>query len=563
MQISKISANLTGNFRVNQANKAQASKVSNSISANSVMSKSAADALRAQVSFGSTHAILNSKNIQISPSEYDVETEEKKHGKEFDIKKGDKTIARGFIGKSMSDKVTVEFNSAKHAPEVKITFNEDGRTIQMFEGSILKAGEKDNALFIELPGKYETVDGQQKTSKPVSFKGTTVSLLCKKDSTIKATEDSRDAAHIEDGLFSEEVKADDPNFVVLAGGFGTRFANMTAADQNKPSFVMPNGLSILSSAYDLIKNSTAQDTLGNITYLEQNSDENPAVTKGLVPSRDNLIPMEAFGSDGGAVVRGILDGSISKDKPLIILNADTLTNVDISQAYHCLNKIENAGLVIPRYKVSETRAKSFGLMSAGEKVQDCFVLDKFVEKPEDPKTMAKGAMVAGEKVNGEQAYYGNPGIYIFGKEVVNMMHEIVEEAMANAEGCDFGNAKVTGLGKTIVPTIVKLCNEGKIKNADGTELKAYMAPMVTVEGKDAYWDDIGTAEAFVHTTQQIAYETKRNGLENNKFIGIRGLKDFRNSVDTKTGVCFASPQVKADFKAAHSDIKIEGDAYIS
>ena len=36
-------------------------------------------------------------------------------------------------------------------------------------------------------------------------------------------------------------------------------------------------------------------------------------------------------SDGGAVVKGILDGSIPKDKPLIILNADTITNVDVSK----------------------------------------------------------------------------------------------------------------------------------------------------------------------------------------------------------------------------------------
>jgi len=340
---------------------------------------------------------------------------------------------------------------------------------------------------------------------------------------------------------------------------------MTDENQNKPSFVMPNGSSILSAAYDLNRNATGRNSLGKITYLEQVDEKNeyPKISKELLATRDKVVPMDAFSSDGGAVVRGILDGSIPKDKPLIILNADTITNIDVSEAYHYLNKLDDAAMVIPRYKVSETRAKSFGLMSAGEKVDDCFVLEKFVEKPKNPRTEAEDAMVKGEKVNGEQAYYGNPGIYIFSKEVVNMMHKIVEKAGYDKKDPK-SFSKATGLGKALVPTIVQMCNNGEIENSEGKAMKAYMAPMITTDGKDAYWDDIGTAEAFVHTAQAIAYETTEKGIRGNKFSGIRGLKDFERSVNIETGVCFASPQTRVDFEKAHGDkFEIKGDVYIS
>ncbi|MBQ8847981.1 MAG: hypothetical protein IJ003_03465 [Candidatus Gastranaerophilales bacterium] len=573
MYVSKISPVVSGNFKI--ANKAQAStKTVQSNATNSVlMSKDAVNALKSQVAFGAAvqsvqvgivedtptaHVILNGTN-KTNTSDIVVNTKEVNGGKKFEAKKGGAVVAKGFISSKLDNKVIVEFNSAKHQPELKVTL-EDGQTIQMFQGSSLEA--YDGSLKLQMPGDYSNVKGKKVIKDTIPFTGTTVSLLCKKDSTVNATNADKNTPAIKVGNYAQEVRQQDPSFVVLAGGFGTRFGNMTSPEQNKPSFVMPNGASILSAAYDLNRNATGRDTLGQITYLEQTNGKYPKVSEGLLSSDDKVVTMNAYSSDGGAVVRAILDGSIPKDKPLIILNADTITNIDVSEAYHYLNKLDDAGMVIPRYKVSETRAKSFGLMSAGNQVDDCFVLEKFVEKPKNPQVEAAGAMVAGETVNGEQAYYGNPGIYIFGKEVVNKMHEIIEKAGFDPEKPETFS-KATGLGKALVPTIVKMCNNGEITR-NGKPLRAYMAPMITADKKDAYWDDIGTAEAFVHTAQSIAYETATKDIKDNKFAGIRGLKDFERSVNKKTGVCYASPYARIDFEEAHSGrFKIEGDVYIS
>lgn len=622
MQIGKIAPVIVGNHKVSNMTKNQKSFVANSVSNFDYMDKSAANAIKANISFGlnfvdnrippkginigtiekqlAMNVVLNGENrIGDNTDYYYSEViDKKKHNflvkssKEGDkrnvvILQDDKIVMEGSIKDSLKNGTKIEFKTAKHKPEVKVTLD-DGTSIQLLEGSRLEAN--DGSFELRNPGKYSVIEDGEKVTKHVlpqstndiSFTGNITSLLCKKDATIKATNASRELPFIVSGVYHEEVAQDDPTFAVLAGGFGTRFDNMTSGSVNKPSFVMPNGQSILSSAYDLVKNATAAQKMDKIVYLEQVDDKNGAANHKLVDSKDKIRRMNAFASDGGAIMNAVMKGDIPKDKPLVILNADTITNVDISQVYHKLKTLDNAAMVIPSYPVSETRAKSFGLMAAGEIAdeQGSNKLIDFVEKPKDPKKDAVKAMIVGKEVNGEQAYNGNPGIYLFNKEVLQNLDMVLEKAQEIALRKNQDKARSLGheiptslkdayssstfLGNAFVPAVVELCQEGKLLDENGNAMNTYMVPMLTATEKQAYWDDIGAAEAFVHVCQDIAFETEKNGsTAKNSFYGVRGIQEFADSVDLQAGIVYASPKDKENFEAFHSDeFSIQGDSYI-
>ena len=616
MQIGKISPVVVSNRKNTSSLNSQKTAVTNSVSSNEYMNKNTANAIKANVSFGvnfvdnsvpprgieignvekqlSMNVLLNGKgriadnekyfySEQIGDKEHNFLVRSIKEGdkRSISIVQDDKTVLEGFIKDGLSDKIKIEFKTAKHKPEAKITL-EDGTTIQLLEGSRIQDRQKGLFAF-QNPGKYTVLEGGQRTTKQVtpladaglSFTGNVVSLLCKKDATVNATNDSKDLSFITSGVYHDVVKKDDPTFAVLAGGFGTRFGNMTTGLQNKPSFVMPNGYSILSSAYDLIKNASAADKLGSVTYLEQNGKGNPPADHSLIALEDDIIPMPAFQSDGGAIIRAVQNGDIPDDKPLVILNADTITNVDISQVYNKLKTLKNAAMVIPSYPVSETRAKSFGLMAAGQRVdkQGSHTLTSFVEKPENPSIDATSAMIDGKQVDGQQAYNGNPGIYVFNKEVLQNIDLVLETAQEKARKEDKPiptelkdpYSSSTFLGNAFVPAVVRLCQEGKLTNDEGAEMNTYMVPMLTSTEQEAYWDDIGAAEAFVHVCQDIAFETRANGTgAKNKFHGVRGIQDFYDSVDLLRGSVYASPKDRQNYENKHSHkFAIMGDAYIT
>lgn len=622
MQIGKIMPVIVGNHKITGSTKNLKNNAVNSVSNFEYMNKAAANAIKANISFGvnfvdnkipprginigniekqlSVKVLLNGEGrindntnytyeevIDKTLHSFQVQSSKEDGKRNFMILQNGKPVLEGSIKDSLKDDVKIEFKTAKHKPEAKVTLR-DGTTIQLLEGSIIKAN--DGSFELRNPGKYNVIEDGEKVTKRVfaknqndiSFTGNVTSLLCKKDATINATNASRNLPFIVSGIYYNEVAQDNPTFAVLAGGFGTRFDNMTSGDINKPSFVMPNGQSILSSAYDLVKNATAAKKLDDILYLEQVNTANGPANHNLVNRSDDIRPMNAFASDGGAIMRAVLDGEIRTDKPLIILNADTITNVDISQAYHKLKSLDSAAMVIPSYPVSETRAKSFGLMAAGETAdeQGSNKLVDFIEKPKNPREGAVKAMIIGKEVNGEQAYNGNPGIYIFNKEVLQNLEVVLDKAgeialkKAQDKARSLGEpiptslkdpySSSTFLGNAFVPAVVALCQEGRLLDENGNKMNTYMVPMLTATEKQAYWDDIGAAEAFVHVCQDIAFETVKNGATaKNSFYGVRGIQDFADSVDLQSGIVYASPKDKENFETFHSDeFFIEGDSYI-
>ncbi|MBQ3641341.1 hypothetical protein II906_05395 [bacterium] len=466
------------------------------------------------------------------------------------------------------------YKVGKFNPEIMVKDASLGNArLQMLAGSEVRT--KDYTLIMPEVKKAE--------NKP-SFKGRTViTCLKSEDRTKEAVENYLNSgltAGTTPGYYAEEMKKYDPTLVIPAGGFGTRFANFTVEDdQNKPSAFLPTNPNYRILATSLNMGAMA-GLIGNhgdkLDYVSQSTD------KRALQSAPNVYKSKEYKTDGGAISEAIREGVIPENKDMVIVNADIITNVDITRAYHALKTLPDAAVVIPYYPVDQDRARSFGLIGIKEDDQGNKKIHEFIEKPQfttnvpniddfkptdNEKTYEK-AVENHEKArdlakiydteDGGAMYYGNPGIYVFSKEATQKLAEF---------GIKDANS-TTGLGGKVVPKLVEMCRKGELTNAEGKPMKVYTVPLQRADGKEGFWDDIGSAEAYMKTIKDIAVETAKKGTGvENTYYGIPSsvLEDFRDNFDFDTSVLYRSPSARAaadNFKKVN-DATLKGNILVA
>ncbi len=296
---------------------------------------------------------------------------------------------------------------------------------------------------------------------------------------------------------------------------------------------------------------------------------------------------------GGAIAEALAQKAVDNSKDTIILNADIFTNADITRAYHVLKTLPQAALVIPYYPVNPQRAKSFGLLGTQKDKDGNLLLKEFVEKPkytdsappkpdranfktdkefEDYKHNYPKLVANYEKTqtarDEDGAFLANQGMYILSKEA----SDVLKNMKVLFDGETFQNGKTgekrLGLGADIMPKIVDLCNKGLLRNDKGEVMKAYTVLLQRPDGQNAYWDDIGSAEAFLKMVKDVATETQKLGTgKKNKFYGVPSfvLEDFSKNTDLKTGVVYQSDSARGNFNnfANKVDLKeMNGNIYV-
>jgi len=459
------------------------------------------------------------------------------------------------------------YKQGKFMPEVTVKDDSlDGSVIKMFSGSKIK-GEGFNFV---MPGEYTNYENN--TRKTVSFTGNVaITTLNKEPRTQNAVDlymASDLAAKTTEGDYMDVVKENNPTIVIPAGGFGTRFHNLTRNDENKPSYLLPtaNEYRIIATALNMAASAGVIDkdpSKNNLTYLSQMHE-----IEG-----ENVKNVNKYKTDGGAIAEGLDEDYIDRHKDMIILNADIISNADISRAYNALKTLPNAALVIPSYAVGAERAKSFGLLGIEQDENGNSQLKSFVEKPrytnkspqpnefssdEDYRNAIDIYNDAQNAANptGDGTFLANPGIYLLSPEATKVLRHL-----------GIKDPSETGLGKSVMPEIVKLCNEGKLIGANGEPMKAYVVPLERQGGEAAFWDDIGTAGAYLKTIKNIAKETVVNGTgEDNKYYGMPEfvLNDFANNVDLDTSIVYMSEKARnnvENFKKEHGVSVIEGNMF--
>ncbi len=453
------------------------------------------------------------------------------------------------------------YKQGKFMPEVTVKHPSLGESrIKMLAGS--KIISKDFSLI--MPGEIYESDGEVSTIKKqngISFKGnlaiSTLNLESRTQNAVDLYMNSDLPQQMTKGAFVEDIETHKPFVAIPAGGFGERIFNLTRENENKPSYFLPTtdkcriiGTSLNMAASAGIIQGNGED---NITYLSQNHS-----IEG-----DNVVHTNKYKTDGGAISEAIHKGIIPEDKDLIILNADIFTNADITRTYHALKTLPDAALVIPYYPVDGNRAKSFGLLGYEKDQNGNIQIKDFVEKspytttpPVSPQPAEFGSdeeyssamdkyIENMDKFNAVQTakdpktgmFYSNPGIYVMSKEAVDVLKEMKDKA---------------GLGGDVMPEIVRLCNEGKLLNSEGKPMKVYTLPLERADGKPAFWDDIGTAEAYLKVIKDVAYETEEKGTgKENKFYGVPTfiLNDFRSNVDIDTSIVYQSKKARNNFES--------------
>ncbi len=468
-----------------------------------------------------------------------------------------KLIFAAKFNEGMAQKPTLQYRQGKFEPEVAITDDQiDGTEIKMFAGSEIKAKEFE----LVMPGKYKNYSTGE--SNNISFTGNVVvTTLCKEPKTLNAVElynNSDLASKTTDGAYREFMQEQDPTIVIPAGGFGTRFHNLTGNVENKPSYMLPT-----SDNYRIMATALNMAAAGGII-----DGENPENTKLTYLSQageiegENVVQVPKHNSDGGAIYEGLVNGSIRPDKDVIVLNGDIISNADITRAYKKLKEDPDTALVIPFYPVDAKRAKSFGLIGIEQQEDGNSKIVEFVEKTpytdvvprrEDFETVEEfeKAFKQYEKAqtalnpNGDGTFLINPGVYVMSDKANKVLMDLGDEEALTGEN-------KTLLGRDVMPEIVRRCSdpncpeeEWLINPETGNRMKVYTLPLQRADGENAFWDDIGSAEAYLNTIREIAAETDRvdTGIEN-KFYGMPEflLNDFYNNTNLENSCVFLSEE---------------------
>lgn len=465
---------------------------------------------------------------------------------------------------------TVIYKQGKYKPEITIKDPSLGdRKIKMFAGSSI-LGE---GFDFKMPGNYKNY--LTNNSNAVSFKGNVaISTLNKEQNTVDAVDRYKNKnlqnAAIR-GDYADLVEENQPEVAIPAGGFGERFYNLTREAENKPSYRLPtdSAYRIMASTLNMLAAGGLMDPEKlNISYLSQAGE-----IKG-----DGVNGVKKYKTDGGALSEALEKRYIDPEKDLVILNADIFTNADMTRTYHALKTLPNAALIIPFYPCNAERAKSFGLISAKKDEEGNLEIKDFIEKPaytnlapvrkdfktdkdyEDALTIYKRAQSA-INPNSESAdeFMANPGMYYLSKEGARVLR-----------GMGLSDDEITGLGAKVMPRIVQLCNEGRLVNDKGEKMKVYTVPLEAKNGKQAVWDDIGSAEAYLALIKDVAKENRahKNDPENNKYYGIPQfvLDDFEKNTDLETSIVYSNPKSREkfeNFKKGFGVMEAKGNIFVT
>ncbi len=520
------------------------------------------------------------KDINISQSDFDPKKEEKLNKlyeggvhiavrKNLDSKeilitndKGEEILyAQAKAGKNAP---VMEYTKGKYNHNVVISDKSlRGKKAMFLQGSVIETRDGEFTLRINDPKKKIEAGN-------LAFKGNLyISTLNKEAKTKEAVERYYDKKYYLDapeGDYKEVVQKHKPSLLIPAGGFGERFENVSNilgdGTENKPSSYLPRnenyrimGTTLNMGAQAGIIDETEEKDV--IKYLSQNHE---------LAKSDKVAHVDAYKTDGGAFAEALKKDIIPDDKDAIILNADIFTNADITRAYNALKTLPDAAAVIPYYPVTEARAKSFGLIGVEKDENNNSVIKEFIEKPKYindlPENATPEEKEAREKVRlaeiGDK-YMANPGMYFLSKEAVGVL-----------KNHNFGKMGDVGLGADLMPVIVKLAQEGKLVDENGKQMKVYTVPLEAKGGKEAVWDDIGSAEAYVNIIHDVARETRKNmdTPEFNKYYGVPDaiLKEITASSHVQTDIITMTPESERaveSFKQKYGIVNMEGNIIVS
>lgn len=400
---------------------------------------------------------------------------------------------------------------------------------------------------------------------PLSFTGddatTTVNAYYKSEKTIKSVQRFFKLVK-ESPLFKSVDKTDKPYYkkfhpYLLAGGFGSRIEALSyGREDNKPSTATPvKGMDLMHfSLLNLYQANLLPKSTDDVDFVIQ--DEANSAVGCVITTLGYKIKNNSDGVDLIKEGKSVLP----KGKSAVILPSDNVIDINLPEVLDDYNSTKNVGMMI--VGVPDYRCYG-GLIKADKnnKIKE-FVYKpsmEFIEENDDfiYKTNDKGEREYLLDSNGKKTALGNAFIYIVNPEIVDTIASIYRNKIRSAYEAliwDKGGVKQNITreeylkvieclwDREIIPKLVELSNQGKLKNKKGENLN-----VVVHKAMNTYYSDVGECSSYITTMKNVA---RKDAYLN---IPSSIKKEIRNNV--KDNVIF-NVDVKDDFN------KLLGDGYV-
>lgn len=381
-------------------------------------------------------------------------------------------------------------------------------------------GKKGNFVVIVPYGSMLSTESglkvmNKRTDKQVAFTGSTctVNAYYKPEKTINSV--NQFIQMTETSPIFDEVKRSNKDYseyfhpYILAGGFGSRLEAISHnRGDNKPSTgtPIPNWNLINFTLLNLYQANLLHKGT-NIDFCVQ-KEANSAVGC-FVTTLGYKIDMTHRGLD--LVKEG--ESIVPPNKNVIIMPSDNITDVDLTEALDAFLARPDAGMMV--VAVPDYRCYG-GLILHNEKSE----INTFITKPsKELLATGVGHVIKNGKVHkdpdGQETSLGNAFIYIIKPDVLDTITDIYRNKIRSSyqvlmatKGDDKSMTKEEYLSviesfwdREIIPELVHMSNEGRLKGRDGQDLK-----VVSYDSLDADWSDVGEYSSYYSTIRNIAKE---------------------------------------------------------
>jgi len=263
-----------------------------------------------------------------------------------------------------------------------------------------------------------------------------------------------------------------------------------------------------------------------------------------------------------AALHAIKNAAQDEDPILLVLAADHI--IENNDAFH--SAIKNAlpfaeqGKLVTFGIVPTTPETGYGYINAGNEINNGFVVNEFVEKPD---------LETAQKYLESEAFYWNSGMFLFkASQYIEALAQftpsilkICEQAMANAES----DLEFIRVDKELFTT----CPDDSIDYAIMEPLTEKENKKVVVIPLDAGWSDVGSWSALWDVSEKDAQNNANHGdvihigttnsyaYAENKLIATVGV-DNLIIVETKDAILVANKEQVQDVKAVVNQLKSDG-----
>lgn len=338
--------------------------------------------------------------------------------------------------------------------------------------------------------------------------------------------------NVEKSQYASKLKQD-YTIVGLGGGYGSRLKPISDLnDDNKLSTKYPG---TQKSLFEL----SVLDTAARVGIKSNN-------IKAIADSPNQLS------GTAGIIIKGIKNGSIPTDKPLVVLTGDTFNNIDLPRALYDYENSSNSGIAMVVKKQSDKNIKGYAPISFNENEINSGEIQNLhpIVTEENEGSIPK---------NSDGNYYIGTNITIINPKILKTLSKFSDN-QGKAELVEFLGLMLNTLNKTDENLYSKYPDGLKseelklndlafsdgtpkpIENTEGKPLKLNAIVAKDINGEDPLWQDVGTIEDFIGTVREISKKDSISGIDKNFISSIK------KNVDS-SGIIYMNPQAKAKLEA--------------